>query len=62
MKEVVIRAEGSISDIVQLVGRAAEDAEEVYYDGDMQVWVIRPKPLGRLLDDLGIEYVEGVEA
>ena len=62
MKEVVIRAEGSISDVVQLVGRAAEGAEETYYDGDRQAWVVRPKPLGRLLDDLGIEYVEGVEA
>jgi len=62
VKEVVMKVEGYISDVVQLVQAAATAAEEVYYDGDRQAWVARPKPPHRILEELGIESIEGVEA
>ena len=61
MNEVVMKVEGRLSDVLQIVQTVAGTAEEVYYDGDRQAWVVRPKPFAQMLEEIGVEVV-GVEA
>jgi len=60
--EVVMKIDGRLSDVLQVVQAVTEAAEEVYYDGDRQAWVVRPKTFTQLLDEIGVGTVEGVEA